>query len=896
MKLFTRSLLLVFLLGGTGITQAQQFLKKNAEGRRQGFVEMQKKFDDWAKTVDLSATKHWKFYKRWEEDMQLKTNGSGELADPSLYIDEAVRMASEKQQVSGSRFSSAAWTPVGPFVLPGNLTGYMQNGMGRINCIAFHPTDPNTYFVGVAQGGVWKTTNNGASWIPLTDNLPIIRVSDITIDPNNPNVMYISLCDFEYIDVALNIDGRKRNTHYGLGVYKTTDGGLNWSATGLSFQLTDGDASLIRKVLINPANSNQLVACGVTGMYTSANAGVSWTHTMDTLFWDMVQDKTTPSVLYAASGWLYSSNYGYAAIYKSVDFGSTWTMLTTGIPTSGVVQRIKLAIAPSDNNYIYAFAVDTQDGMYGIYKSTNAGTTWSFSDPGVNVLQYDDGSGPGGQGTYDLGFNVNTTNKDVVYVGGVNIWSSADGAQTFDPVSHWTLFYGPTLHGDIHFIENHPITGDVFVCTDGGIYRTNNVVSQTWADADDNNPWPTVWTDISDGLAITSFYRLSSSRNTTGRLAAGAQDNATFYFDGSDWSTIFGGDGMDNYLDPIDDNLIIGSSQYGNFYLSPDGGVNAFDPGVNVSFESGEWVSPIIADYNNYGTLYAGLTNVNASNDGGNSWYALSALPFNGIYNNEVSALAVANTNANVIYAARRIRFEYGSPSSVYRTTDGGSSWSDITSNLPDSLYYTSMDVSQTIANTAYIALGGLVAGEKLYRTVDGGLTWQNISYNLPNAPVNCVKTIPVTGEVMVATDLGVYVFNSSLNTWVSQNLGLPNVIVSDIEFNLALNKVYVATFGRGIWESDLSSMVGLSKPAEDLGIELYPSPNNGEFTLNFLEKIAMSEVINLEIIDIMGRKVHTTSLSGQTSYRLSLDLPSGLYFAKIKGKQLNGVKSFVIK
>jgi hypothetical protein len=544
MRSFKNYLLLSFLLFCISSANAQQFLKKAPDGKRIGFVEMQKKFDGWAKTVDLKSAKHWKFYKRWEKDMQLKTNGRGELADASLYIDEAVKAASEKQQSSGSRFSSAAWSPVGPFALPDNLTGYMQNGMGRINCITFHPTDPNTYFVGVAQGGVWKTTNNGSSWIPLTDNLPITRISDITIDPNNTNIIYISVCDFEYIDVALNIDGRKRNTHYGLGVYKTTDGGINWSPTGLSFQLTDGDASLIRKVLINPANSSQLVACGVSGMYTSSNAGVSWTHTMDTLFWDMVQDKTNPNILYAASGWLYSSNYGNAAIYKSVNFGSTWTLLSTGIPPTGVVQRIKLAIAPSDNNYIYAFAVDDQDGMYGIYKSINAGTSWVFLNPGVNVLQYDDGTGPGGQGTYDLGFSVSATNKNVVYSGGVNIWASSDGAQTFDPVSHWTLSYGATLHGDIHFIETNPLTGDVFVCSDGGIYRTDNLTSQTWSAASSGSPWPTTWTDISDGLAITSFYRLSSSRNTTGRMAAGAQDNATFYFDGTGWSTIFGGDGM----------------------------------------------------------------------------------------------------------------------------------------------------------------------------------------------------------------------------------------------------------------------------------------------------------------------------------------------------------------
>jgi photosystem II stability/assembly factor-like uncharacterized protein len=878
-------------------SNAQKFLTKNAPGKRIGFVEMQKRFDEWSKTVNLKKEKHWKYYKRWENDMQFKTDGRGELADPSIYINEAVRVSEQRKNKQSSGFSAANWSPVGPFALPGNETGYMQNGVGRINCITFHPTDPNTYFVGVAQGGVWKTTNNGASWIPLTDNLPITRVSDIAIDPNNPNTMYISLCDFEYIDVALNIDGRKRNTHYGLGVYKTIDGGSTWFPTGLSFQLTNGDASLIRKIIINPANSNQLVACGVSGMYTSANGGVSWTQVLDFLFWDLVQDKVNTNILYAASGWLASSNIGSAAIYKSTDFGANWTELNTGIPATGVVQRIKLAIAPSDNNYVYAFAVDAVDGMYGIYKSTNAGTNWQFVNPGVNVLEYDQGGGGGGQGTYDLGFTVNATNKNIIYTGGVNVWASSNGGTTFDPVSHWTLSYGPTLHGDIHFIETNPLTGDMFVCSDGGVYRTDAIISQSWSTAQGGSPWPTTWTDISDGLAITSFYRLSSSRNATGRLAAGAQDNATFYFDGSAWNTIFGGDGMDNYLDPIDDGVVIGSSQYGNFYYSPDGGISAFDPGTNVNNEQGEWVSPIIADYNNPGKLYAGLTNVTTSDDGGNSWYPLSPMPFNPVNNNEMSALAVSNSNPNVIYGARRIRFEFDSPSTAYRTIDGGASWSDITANLPDSLYYTSMDVSQTNENTAYIGLAGLTAGQKIYMTTDGGTSWQNISFNLPNAPVNCVKTIPVTGEVLVATDFGVYMLDEDNGTWIDQSIGLPNVIVSDIEFNSALNKIYVATFGRGIWECNLSALVGVKdKVKENVGVDLFPSPNNGTFTIKLSEKDNWNQILNLEIIDVMGRKVYESSLKGQKSYQLTLNLPSGLYFAKIKGPKTNGVKSFVIK
>ena len=263
-----------------------------------------------------------------------------------------------------------------------------------------------------------------------------------------------------------------------------------------------------------------------------------------------------------------------------------------------------------------------------------------------------------------------------------------------------------------------------------------------------------------------------------------------------------------------------------------------------------------------------------------------------------MTALAVANSNPSVIYAARRMRFEYYSPPGVYRTTDDGNNWSDITSNLPDSLYYTSIDVSQTDANTAYIALAGLTAGEKVYKTINGGTSWQNISYNLPNAPVNAIKTAPGTDRVVVSTDFGVFILNESSGIWIDESLGLPNVITSDLEFNTALNKVYVSTFGRGIWETDISALLGLGKTeqAVALDIELFPSPNNGSFTINVLQKDLLNETLHLEIIDITGRLVYAKDLEGKLSYKLAPSLPSGMFFAKIKSKTLNGVKSFVVQ
>jgi len=890
-------MLFIFCFSFLGIQYlpAQKFFRDQPGKHPKTLKEAQLQFDAWAKKTDLKNARNWKYYKRWENEMQYHTDSTGEPANPAIFINEAIKYTANKGKPSSSAFSAFAWTPAGPNTVPTNETAYMENGIGRINCIAFDPTNANTYYVGVAQGGLWKTINNGISWRPLTDNLPILRISDICIDPANPNTIYISVCDFEYIDFNLMVGGVKRNTSAGLGVYKTTDGGATWQATGLTFQLSNGDESLIRRVLVNSTNSNKLVAAGVNGLYLSSDAGTTWTRQLDSLFWDLQQDPSSPNTLYAATGWLAGALTGHAGIYKSTDFGTTWSLLNTGIPPTGSVQRIRIGIAPSDHNFVYAIAVDPNSGFYGTYRSTNAGLTWTYIAPLLNVLDGGNGTSTGGQGTYDLGFTVDAKNKATLYVGGVNLYVSSDSGNTYNPAAHWTLQYGPTIHGDIHFIAQHPLTKSMFVCSDGGVYRADTIIPQPWSAVNNNIPWSTVWSHISDGMQISSLYRISSSKGTTGQLLAGAQDNGSMYFDGSNWNTIIGGDGMDNWLDPTNSQNLIGSAQYGSFYYSSLQGVTSYAISSNVNNESGEWTTPLTADYNTPGTLYVGYQNVNESINGGNSWYSLTPLPDVQAHNNELSAIAVSYSNPQVIYAAKRVRYEYNANGSMYVTKDAGTTWTDITAGLPPAQYYTAIDVSQKNENTAYVSIAGFTAGFKVYETDDGGTTWQNISYNLPNIPVNCVKTVPGCDSVMIATDLGVYILSRATNSWINESQGLPNVIVSDIEFNPSLQKVYLTTFGRGIWESDASLGMGPNVTLE-IGATLFPSPNNGSFSIRITDTNLATQPFQLDIVDIKGKLVYTTTLAGQTTYPLKLNLLSGMYFARIKGKKLSGVKSFVVE
>lgn len=879
----------------SNILYSQVFTQKKQNSF--SFSEDQKNFLIWKKSNDLKSQKGWKTYARFSEELKTYTDAKGDLSNMSEHANALIQLYQQKN--AQQNLNSPNWLPFGPNAIPPAPGFYMTAGMGRINCIAFHPSNANTYFVGVAQGGVWKTSNNGSSWTPLTDNLPITRISDIEIDPTNPNTMYISLCDFEYIGFGLKLNGRKRNTHYGLGVYKTTDGGVTWNPTGLSFQLNQGDMSLIRKVLVNSTNSNVIIAAGTSGVFSSSNGGTTFTQINDSLIWDLIQDPNNPNTLYAAGGWVQNSNTGSAAIYKSTNFGLSWTVLNTGIPLTGTVQRIKLAMSQANSNVIYAACVDGYNGLYDIYKSVNAGVNWSNLNVGLNLLEWNDGSGTGGQGTYDLGFCVDKNDANKLFIGGVNLWGSSDGGTTWDPASHWTTSYGPSIHADIHFIAQQNSTGNYFVCHDGGIDRTSQIITSPWSVVNSGGLWPTVWSNITDGMQTTSFYRISSSKNSAGRVMAGAQDNSTFYFDGINWSVVIGGDGMDNAMDKFDNNNAIGSSQYGYFENTVDNGQSFSSISPQVTGGSAEWTTPIVADYNNNGVYYIGFSDVVKSIDNGNSWSGISSFPPdpNAWQDMELSSIAVSNSNPNAIVAARRVRYEYPAYGKVFVTQNNGTNWNDVTSGLPDTLYFTSVEFSESNSNEIYVGVGGFASGVKIFKSSNGGTTWQNISYNLPNLPLNCIKVVPAgNGAILAACDVGLYLLNPGSTTWVLQSVGLPNAIVSDIEFNSALNKVYVSTFGRGIWSADISSLVG-EKELKPLShnFSVYPNPSSGTLNIESSIKTNLENYI-IKVVDVQGKLILEREINNDFKIQMNLMNEPGIYFISITGNSKTEVHRVLIQ
>ena len=793
-------------------------------------------------------------------------------------------------QLTTKSKKTATWIPKGPFGKE-DLAG-----MGRVNSMQFHPTDTNTWYICVAQGGIWKTTNAGASWISISGDLPILRTSYLSVHPTDPNIMYVALGDYAYLGHNLQANENKRSSHYGLGIYKTTNGGSTWSATGLSFAQTDFEGSLIAKVIIHHANTDKILAVGQTGCYLSNDAGVTFTKTRDGLFWDLEQHPTDSNVLFASTGYVHSYKTGEVAILKSTDFGATWAASITNIPATGVAQRVELAISPSDPDYVYAIACDTLGGFYGFYRSTNGGTSFATRRDNTyeyNILNWNLNSEPGGQGRYDLAISVDRNDLNKVLIGGVNIWQTTNGGNSFKPITYWLLnYYDQSLHADIHEIIQHPTNNTYFACHDGGISRTFNVIADEITQLKDDYTAQTEWTNYIDGLNIMSFYRLSINEENPNEMMAGAQDNSTSYSDGNIFYNISGGDGMESeFADEV----------YIRYSSSQNGRINAFSSfGGGFSFENtistpegerAEWTTPFtMAD----GQLYIGYSNVYTAVDG----YLSEQLSLSD--NVPITALDVEKSNGSRIYYAKRGYSSQNIQNRIATSANNGSTWTDISTGLPRNLYPGYIEMNQENPSEVWICFPSFDADKKVYHSTDAGATWANITYDLPNIPVNCItQQTDGSNLIYVGTDLGVYALYPDSTNWVFYSEGLPNVIVNELEINVTEKTLVAATFGRGLWAVDLieapmdSSNVSVRDLAKEFTIILTPNPVSNTLTITTKQDIRN---INLQIIDVTGKTVHEVDYSTLPK-RTHLDLSkliTGHYYLLLQTEEGKLIHKFL--
>ncbi|GIV30018.1 MAG: hypothetical protein KatS3mg028_1084 [Bacteroidia bacterium] len=408
---------------------------------------------------------------------------------------------------------------------------------------------------------------------------------------------------------------------------------------------------------------------------------------------------------------------------------------------------------------------------------------WTVMSTTPNIFDWSTtGSGTGGQGWYDLAIGVSPTNANEIVCGGVNTWRSTNGGQTWTLYTHW---YGgggkPYVHADLHDVQYTNST-TVYLATDGGLFRTTN--------------GGTSFSAINGAMNIAQIYKLGLSATSSSLIVTGHQDNGTNKWNGTSWTEIYGGDGADCFISWNNNNTIVASYVYGDFQRSTNGGAS-WTSIAPATTENAAWVAPIIQHPSNPNTFLCGYENVWISTNQGTSWTKPGTV---GSGTGDILGVKVAPSNTNVIYAFRS--------NALYRSSNNGVLWTDISTGLPvGSAAITDIAIDNTNENNIYVTFSGYSSGNKVFHSTNGGASWTNYSTGLPNIPVNCiVYTKNSSDAIYVGTDVGVYYREISMGSWLPYSQGLPNVIVSDMEIDYLSNKLRAATYGRGVWETDLYS------------------------------------------------------------------------------------------
>lgn len=759
----------------------------------------------------------------------------------SLYIEwekEKEKYKYTKQETSSN------WISKGPINTPIILSNGKKRGNGRVNCIAFDPVDANIIWVGSPAGGLWKSVDGGSNWTTNTDDLPVIGVSHIAIDPNNNQIMYIVTGDADATDT------------YSIGILKSIDGGLTWNTTGLSY--TVDQQKTVNKVIINPNFTDSLYAVTNQNILISADAGATWQTTGALGRWRDIEFKPyNPSVAYAAK-----QSGGSSTIYRTTDGGANWNLITNGL--SGSRYRPLLAVTPANPEVIYALFSESDYSFHGLYKSTDSGDNWLLQSDSPNIFGWDtDGTGTGGQSWYDMSLGVSTNDESLVYVGGINVWRSDDNGVNWDiDASSGNGSNYSYMHVDQHAFEFNPHTHVAYAGNDGGFYKFMESLNK--------------WVDISDGLEISQFYNLGLSRSNPDRLVAGAQDNGTEMLTNTTWDAIRGSDGMECAIDHYDENIIYSESQYGGLRKSYNGG-NNWNNIKPVNYE-GAWNTPYEMHSINSNLLVAGYDEVYRSTDGGGSWDSIS---YNVSGGADLRSIALAPSDENYIYAA--------SYSKIKMTKDAGLTWYYIKPGLPN-YNITDIAVSTNNADRAWVTFSDYNSTNKVYETNDAGVTWTNITgNNLPGLPVNCiVYQGNAKDDLYIGTDIGVYHKDNTMSEWMPYNNGLPNVIVKELEIHYDEGTISAATYGRGVWESTLNTLSGVNTfNVNKLDFTVYPNPADNQIIIS-----TNTNNVELTIFNITGQKIITT-----TSKNVDIStLSKGYYIVSVKGGGENKRKKLIIR
>ena len=735
----------------------------------------------------------------------------------------------------------SVWTQIGP--QPG-ASFQFGNISGRVTAIAVDPTNSGIVYLGAAEGGVWKTTDGGATWTPLTDSQPSLAVGSIAIDPNSCSP---APCTTIYVGTGeANFSG---DAYYGAGVLKSTNGGASWTQlgaanfTGPLSSRTGG--TRIGAIAVQPGNANVILAAvkffdgnnATSGVWQSLDAGATWHQPVagaqgaagtDLVFEPTSVASSSGAIVYAALGDIFSG-VTQNGIWKSTDSGAHWTLLGGGLPTTNV-GRIQLAYAPSTSGAgatIYAAIANSStnsSSLLGTFKTTNGGTTWTaFTISGVSGIS--GGNFCGSQCWYDMVLRVDPGNAMNVFVGGAafngnttSLFRSLDGGTTWADVT--AVGDGTSIHPDQHALAfGTTPTVVLYDGTDGGVWSSTNFTAA-----------PPTWTDLNSTLAITQFYPGHAVNPSNENDAfGGTQDNGTLEFSGSNtWNQVTCGDGGSNVYDRnTPTNVYLTCTILNPPYIRKSvlgGAAGTFAPaitGINPADAARTPFIPQIAiDRNKPSTLYTGTYRVYQSTDGASTWTPISPdLSADGV--SSIVTGGFSDSNSDVGYAGTQ-------DGQIWRTTNAtagtGAVWTNLTKAPLPPRSITSISVDGNDPNHAFVAFSGFsgfvdTTGH-VFQTTDGGNTWTDVSCHvvncgtpgvndLANVPVNFVAFDDRSNTIYVGNDIAVFDSADGGTTWSPLGTGLPRVAVLGAGVGRRSLILHVATHGRSVWAFQLPGSTG---------------------------------------------------------------------------------------
>ena len=720
--------------------------------------------------------KHWA---RWAWRWSRLVQSDGTFGYPRKQIISAMR---DLPQLESNNRNNNNWNPIGPlnssYASNGNFC--RGNGYGRVDRIAFHPTNANTIYAGTPYGGLWRSGNGGTNWACLTNSLPGIGVGGMVIDHSDPSTIYVLSGNGD--NTLTGLVGRKGYFNASDGIYKSENAGATWQ---LNFSFAD-PTNRPRRMKQHPSDADVIFALTSNGVFRTQDGGVEWFNILAGDFVDIEFHPTDHDTVYLS---------GFSDFRYSYNQGDTWST-TTGITFCG--RRAEIAVTPDSPDRVWLVtgpgnSPDTINSYCGIYRSINSGQSFSAASFAPDILA----TSSADQSNYDLGIAVDPSDWTNLLAGAIGLWRNTNaGAGTnfwtnVGPVwestgSQQFTFPSNYVHADIHDIAFNPLDNKAYVCSDGGVYVSSD--------------GGVTWTNITQGIISGQIYKINGSLTNEGRLGIGLQDNGAKFRGNSANQHFFhinSGDGYEVIVDPNDDDVVCASIN-SNLYV--------YDTYLNSSRSiitqgATQFFMPVRYKADDSDILFYGdsVLTVHTISTGTETTIANSMATW---------AIETCIDNPNRVYFAGGLNDYRNDPNgSFYTSFDAGQSASNRinTPGFPGTLQViTDIATYPNQCSKVVFSMGGFINGAKAYYSTSSGGSWQNISYNLPNVPVHSIA-IDADGYFYAGTEIGVFVKSEFATEWTPFYNGMPTVPVSGLVVQESTGKLIASTFGRGVWETQLA-------------------------------------------------------------------------------------------